>query len=71
MTKLSWEEYKKANIAAVASPSDLPSPKAGEESIPNWDSLTEKKKKEFLKKVEDLSKAEVAVEEAAPADIEE
>ena len=71
MPKLSWEEYKKANISEVASPADSPSPKPGEENIPSWDSLTEKKKKEFLKRVEDQSKAEVAVEEAAPADVEE
>lgn len=72
MTKLSWEEYKKANIAAPAVA--VPEVRVDEEKKAEWDAASDKKKKDLLKKVEDEAKAQYEEKLAkadVPADVEE
>lgn len=70
MTKLSWEEYKRANIAAPA----VAEVRIDEEKKAEWDAASEKKKKDLLKKVDDEAKAQYEEKLAkadVPADVEE
>ena len=70
MTKLSWEDYKKANIDAPV----VSEIKIDEEKKAEWDAASEKKKKDLLKKVDDEAKAQYEEKLAkadVPADVEE
>jgi hypothetical protein len=70
MTKLSWEDYKKANIDAPVTAEV----KIDEEKKAEWDAASEKKKKDLLKKIDDEAKAQYEEKLAkadVPADVEE
>jgi hypothetical protein len=72
MTKLSWEDYKKANIDAPVNVTL--EVKIDEEKKAEWDAASEKKKKDLLKKVDDEAKAQYEEKLAkadVPADVEE
>jgi hypothetical protein len=72
MTKLSWEDYKKANIDAPVNVTL--EVKIDEEKKAEWDAASDKKKKELLKKVDDEAKAQYEEKLAkadVPADVEE
>ena len=72
MTKLSWEDYKKANIDAPVNVT--PEVKIDEEKKAEWDAASDKKKKDLLKKVDDEAKAQYEEKLAkadVPADVEE
>lgn len=75
MTKLSWEEYKKANIDAPVAA--VPEALIDEEKKVEWDAASDKKKKDILKKVDDEAKAhyeereERTAEAAVPVAVEE
>jgi hypothetical protein len=72
MTKLSWEDYKKANIdAPAAAVSEV---RIDEEKKAEWDAASDKKKKDLLKKTDDEAKAQYEEKLAkadVPADVEE
>ena len=72
MTKLSWEEYKKANFAADAAAA--PEALIDKEKKAEWDAASDKKKKDLLKKVDDEGKAQYEEKIAkadVPADVKE
>jgi hypothetical protein len=72
MTKLSWEDYKKANIDAPVNVTL--EVKIDEEKKAEWDAASDKKKKDLLKKVDDEAKAQYEEKLAkadVPADVEE